>query len=139
MPNKQEVLNNIQNVAYSAAQVKHLIGSITSIEGKFSTLVPLTLKRGDVWREACNIDKKRPIVCVKVLKDIVIGIPLSTTKDHYFLHDSKSRFFGEGYFVNQIVTSTHKNALDNFCGVYDNPKMLNDACRQMRIFLNKVI
>lgn len=64
MPTKQEVLDNIQNVAHSAAQVKHLINGIT-----VETKAPTRLKRGDCFLQHCG-QKKRPLVVIKVLKEI---------------------------------------------------------------------
>lgn len=134
MPSKEKILSEIPNVAHSGAQVKHLISSISFIEDN----APTVLKKGDCVLQQCG-PKSRPVILVKILKDIVVGIPLSTTKDELTLCISNSRFRRDGYFTNQITTMSKEYAKKFFIGTYDNNKALNNAIREMKQFLIKAL
>jgi len=134
MPSKEQVLATVKNEAHSGAMVKHLINSITSIETKR----PVKLRKGDVIVKECfTTTKKRPYVLIKVLKEFSLALPLSTTEDSLNLCESDSRFFRVGFFSNQLVTLKNQDALENFAGIYDNPRNLNKAVKIMKEFLDK--
>ena len=89
------------------------------------------LKKGDVYTAAVG-SKKRPVVIAKILDDIVLGIPLSTTKDELNLYKSSSRFFKDGWFSKQLISASKQYAYDNWVGIYDNHKRLNIAVKELK-------
>lgn len=134
MPSKEEVLASIPNVAHSAAQVKHLINGINVIQSH----APSKLRKGDViLSTSSSSEKRRPMVVVKVLQEVCLVLPLSTTEDSLNLIPSSSRFFREGFFTKQVLTVKLENAYKNFAGVYDNPRELNKAIKEMQKYLIK--
>ena len=156
MPSKEKVVIGITKNSYSKSEVQHLINSITHLESQQAEIeqlktgwaerekefkkqrAPKELRKGDVIVITTS-NKNRPAVVIKVLKELVVCIPLSTTQDSYNLAPSKSRFFREGYFSNHIITIRKELALEYFAGVYDNSRLLNNAIKEMRLFLNKVL
>lgn len=92
---------------------------------------PKYLKKGDVYIAAVG-SKKRPVVIAKILDDIVLGIPLSTTKDELNLYKSSSRFFKNGWFSKQLISARKQYAYDNWVGIYDNHKRLNIAVKELK-------
>lgn len=134
---KNSVIERLQNKNYSMSEVKHLIGTITRVEKNR----PKFLRKNDViirvGSGGSQEAKKRPYVVIKVLEDKCIAMPLSTTEDELNLCESQSRFFGNGFFTSHIVTIKIEDALDNFAGVYDNPRLVNKAIREMKQFLTK--
>lgn len=134
MPSKEEVLASIKNEAHSAATVKHLISGINTIQSH----APTKLRKGDViLSTSSSSEKRRPMVIVKVLQETCLVLPLSTTEDSLNLVPSTSRFFKEGFFTKQVLTVKLENAYKNFAGVYDNPRELNKAIREMKRYLIK--
>lgn len=137
MCTKNSVIEKLQNKNYSMAEVRHLIGTITKVE----TNRPKFLRKNDVIIRVGSAtraeQKRRPYVVIKVLKDKCLAMPLSTTEDELNLCESQSRFFGNGFFTSHIVTIKIEDALDNFAGVYDNPRLVNKAVREMKQFLTK--
>jgi hypothetical protein len=110
-------------------QVLHHLNSVTSVTTE--TKKPKYLKKGDIIK-AMGGWKVRPCVVIKVDKDIVYAIPLSTTEDGINLCEANSRFLTENYFSKSIISVTKENALKNFVGVYDNPKNLNEAIKKVK-------
>ena len=92
---------------------------------------PKYLKKGDVYIAAVG-NKRRPVVIAKILDDIVLGIPLSTTKDELNLYKSSSRFFKDGWFSKQLISASEQYAYDNWVGIYDNHKRLNIAVKKLK-------
>lgn len=132
--NKQDTINSLQeDKTYSYKHVKQLLEHLTGV-----IEVPSKLKRGDVFSQHCGV-KKRPVVIVKVLKDIVIGIPLTTNEDELAMTPHNSRFFRGGWFTNQLITARIEYVEDNFLGVLDDNKSLNEAVKQIKQFYNGVL
>ena len=100
------------------------------------THLPTVLKKGDVIKLESGI-KVRPCVIIKVYKDFVIAIPLTSTENIHNLCVSSSRFFGEGWFSNTYVIVPIGLALERFIGVYDDMKVLNNAIKELKIFIEK--
>jgi len=99
---------------------------------------PRELKKGDVY--TISVSKyPRPVVIIKVLKDKVIGIPLTSTENVNALYKGNSRFFGESYFCNSFTVTNKEDALKRFTSVYDNSKVLNNAIKALRAFINENI
>lgn len=137
MATKQEVLDKVQdNLKYPGTQVKNIINQVTKIEQPYLT----KLKKGDVFSYAYGKDvnkKPRPAVIVKVLDEIVLAIPLSTNPGHMELCESKSRFFRDCWFTKHLISCHIDVAKERFLGVYDNPKRLNRAIKELSIFINQ--
>lgn len=120
---------------YTQMEVRNLISQI-DIGKKY--VKPNYLKKGDLYIETVGV-KQRPVVVVKVLEECVVGIPLTTLDHSLCLSASRSRFGRDGWFTKQLVTSTKEFAMDNFGGVYDNPKLLNKACKALKEYANSVL
>lgn len=134
MASKISVLEGLKEKGYSFLEVKHIIGTITCVE----SCSPDIFRKGDVFIQSVGV-KKRPVVIIHVAEEVVYGIPLSTTQDELNLCESKSRFFGEGYFSNQLVSASFEYVKHNFGGVYDNPKAVNIAIKELKKITEKVL
>jgi hypothetical protein len=117
------------NTKHTKNQVLHHLDSVTSVTTNIKK--PKYIKKGDIIK-AMGGWKVRPCVVIKVDKDIVYCIPLSTTEDGINLCKANSRFLTENYFSKSIISVTKENALKNFTGVYDNPKNLNEAIKKIK-------
>lgn len=126
---KEDVIAKLENKQYSKKETAHLIGMVS----EKVNIPPSKYKKGDVYADNCG-GKKRPVVIIKVLKDFVIGIPLSTKKDCLNLHPYKSRFFGEGWFSKQFCILNIEYLDKAFIGVFDNNKNLNEAIKKLKEF-----
>ena len=133
MANKNKVIEELKDKNYALSEVKHLIGTITHIDDNS----PSILKKADVFISAVGT-KRRPVVIIKVTDCLVYGIPLSTTEDCLNLCTFKSRFFGEGYFSNQLVTAPLEYAKINFVGVLDNSRDLKIAVEKLKIIVKNL-
>ncbi len=134
MASKQVVLEGLKEKAYSFSEVKHIIGTITCVEN----CSPEVLRKGDVYIQRIG-EKRRPVVIIHIDEELVYGIPLSTTQDDLNLCESKSRFFGEGYFAKQLVSAPLDYVRHNFGGVYDSPKVLNTAIKELKKTVEKAL
>lgn len=126
-------INELKVKSYGYNDVKEILESITAIGT--SKLKPTNIKKGDVFR-AFTGKKNRYHCVVKVTKDVVIAIPMSTTEDCITLSSFKSRFFGENYFSTCLTTHCLEEAVENFCGVLEDNKSLNNAIKELKQFLN---
>jgi len=131
-----QVIKDLKVKQYGYNDVVEVLQSVTAISN--SKIRPKELKKHDVIR-TFEVRKARPGVIIKVLEDVVIVIPLSTTEDCINLCESKSRFFGEGFFSRNFVVVCKDEAMQNFLGVYDNPKLVNQACKLLKEFTNKIL
>lgn len=140
MSSKTEVLAQINpTTTYIGSKVKEFINLVTC---ENSPQVPKLYKRGDVIRVRVNTtsDKTRPSIVIRVTKDYLVSIPLTSAEDVNTLCPSTgSRFFKDCYFCNTYVITPLHIADINFIGVYDSPKSLNNAIKQLRIFITKNI
>lgn len=97
---------------------------------------PEFLRKGDVIVTNYSGTKSRPSVIIKVLKDKVIAIPLTSNKNVHSLCEHSSRFFSKGYFCNAYIVMDTEVAKSRFVGVYDNPKAVNRAIKELKEFVN---
>lgn len=102
------------------------------------TFTPLSLRKGDVLSLSAGL-KQRPCVVINVKKDYCICIPLTSTENVHNLCESDSRFFGNGNFSNTYEVVSIDIAKKRFIGVYDNMKLLNNAIKELRLFIVKNI
>ena len=127
--NVQQTIDTLQeDKKYSAAHIRHLLNHVT-----LSVEAPNEFKIGDAYIDSCGA-KRRPVIIIKVMEDFVIGIPLSTTEDCLNLVPYKSRFFGEGFFSNQLVTAKIDYVKDSFVGVFDNDENIKEAVEKIKKF-----
>ena len=140
MSSKTDILAQINpTTTYIGTKVKEFVNSVSC---ENSPQVPNLYKRGDVIKVRVNAtsDKPRPSVVVRVTKDYLVSIPLTSVDDTNSLCESTgSRFFKDCYFCNIYVIILLYIADINFIGVYDSPKSLNNAIKQLRIFITKNI
>jgi hypothetical protein len=137
MSSKAEVLAQINNTStYIGTKVKELVNSVHCEE---RTEPPKKWKRGDVIRVRINLtsDKARPSVVIKVTKDYLVSIPLTSGEDVNTLCPSTgSRFFKDGNFCNSYVVTTVSYSNENYIGIYDSPKSLNNAVKELKNYIN---
>lgn len=140
MSSKAEVIAKIINTStYIGTAVKTFINEVHCEE---RLQPPSIFKKGDVIRVRVNntSDKARPSVIIRVFAEYVISIPLSTCEDLNNLCESTgSRFLKEGWFCNIYLVSPISYANENFLGIYDNNKSLNNAIKELKLFINKNI
>ena len=139
MSSKAEVLAQINpTTTYIGTKVRDLISQVSCEDAPTN---PTIYKKGDVIRVRVQKDgssKPRPSCIIKVEKEYVVSIPLTSAEDVNMLcPNTGSRFFKEGYFCNTYVVT----AIDKveFLGVYDSPKSLNNAIKELREFITKHI
>ena len=140
MSSKTDVLAQINpTTTYIGTKVKEFVNSVTC---ENSPQVPNVYKRGDVVKVRVNAtsDKPRPSVVIKVTKEYLVSIPLTSADGTNSLCESTgSRFFKDCYFCNTYVVTPLHIADINFIGVYDSPKSLNNAIKNLREFITKNI
>lgn len=132
---KKEVIDSFQsNQSYLGSFIKDKINSI-SAKGVSGT--PTTLKKGDVYVSYCGV-KKRPCVVVKILKDVVVGIPLTSGENIHSSVPYKCRFFDEGFLCNTIDIASKEYVLENFTGIFEDKKAIKLAIENIKEFINKL-
>lgn len=132
MSSKSEVIAKVvPTTTYLGSFVRTLINEVTCEDA----LVPTSLKKGDVIKTYSGV-KTRPCVVVSVYNDYVISIPLTSTESVHCMSESDSRFFGKGWFCNSYVITPIDLAFESFIGVYDNNKVLNNAIRELKLFIS---
>jgi signal peptidase I len=135
MSSKAEVISKVNSTStYIGTAVKQFINEVTCED----SMKPSVLKKGDVIKVFSGI-KCRPSVVIKVKKDYVISIPLTSKLSQHCLCESESRFLRKGWFCNSYTLTPTDIALENFLGVYDNTKALNNAIKELRLFIVKNI
>lgn len=127
---KEEILSRIDSESPNINQVK------IWIDGMASTKLVTSLRKGDVI--AYTLYKKRPVVIIKVLKNIVYAIPLSSTEDELNLCSYSSRQFKSGFFSRQIIAIKSDIAKKDFIGTLDNNKDLNKAIKLLKELIIKL-
>lgn len=133
MATKTKVLEDLKDKTYSFSEIKHIIGTITHLE----SMTPSVFKVGDLFSQYVGT-KRRPVAIIKVTDCLIYGIPMSTTEDCLNLSTYKSRFCGEGFFSNQLVSASVEYVRDNFIGVLDSPKDLKIAVLKLKELVNTI-
>lgn len=135
MASREDVLKKINPTStYIGSAVKGFINEVTC-EAKTA---PDFFKKGDIIKVGSSqSDKKRPSVIVKVAKDYVVSIDLTTTENLRVLCESKSRFLKDSFFCNSYTITPIDLAKESFIGVYDNMKVLNQAIKELKVFISK--
>lgn len=118
---------------YKGREVKSIINSVTA-----DYIKPTDLKYGDIV--LYNVGRKRrPITIIKVIDNLVLGIPLTTTEDVLALGEYNSRFLGRGSFTKQVVTVPFEYAISNFITILDDIDSLKSAHQQIKELYNNWI
>jgi hypothetical protein len=133
MPFKSEVLETITKPTYSQKEVRILVNSVTSSIKS----APEYFKKGDVFYTGVGT-KRRPAIVVKVLKDRVFAIPVTHEDGIFSLLTFHSRFLGDGYLTNNIVSANILYVRENFLGVFDNNKALNQGIKLLKEIINSI-
>lgn len=131
MPSKKELFELIESMgktSFTKGEVKEFVHSVS---GTRAERYPNIFKKGDMVSNGVGV-KKRPCVVVKVCREMLYMIPLSSTKDVLNMCESKSRFMEDGYFSAGMSVVTVEYAQENFIGVYDNNKLLNIAIKKLK-------
>ena len=132
---KKEVLDSFQaNQSYLGSFIKD---KITSISAKGVSGTPISIKKGDVYVSYCGT-KKRPCVVVKILKDVVVGIPLTSGENIHSSVPYKCRFFNEGYLGKTIDIASKEYVQSYFAGVFEDKKAIKEALENINEFVNKL-
>jgi len=135
MATKQETIDSLVPTSnYLGSFVRKMITDIT-VESKLTVEY---LKKGDVLILKSQV-KYRPSVVIKVKETYVIVIPLTSSENEHCLCESKSRFLKDGCFGNNFEIVPMELAKASFVSVYDNPKLLNNAIKELREFIKKNI
>ena len=132
MSSKAEVIEKVSPTStYIGTAVRKFINEVTCED----SIAPTSLKKGDVIKTFSGV-KSRPSVIIGVYKDYVISIPLTSTESVHCMSESDSRFFGKGWFSNSFVITPTELALGFFIGVYDNNKLVNNAIKELKLFIS---
>lgn len=137
MSTKSEIIAKIvPTSSYLGKFVKDMIEEI-EVES-YSNHPPTIFRKGDVIRSFAG-NKVHPSVIIKVKEGYVISINLTSSESAHCMSESSSRFFRTSYFCNSYVVTPIALAKENFLGCYDNNKTLNNAIRELRMFISKNI
>ena len=134
------VFKNKHDLAMSFEKHKTYVGGeiIKRIQdAKFEGYKPDKLRKGDVIVLPIGV-KTRPCTIIKVLKDIVVALPVTSSENNHNVTPYNSRFFGEGHFSNDIVTCNLDLAKDKFVGILDDKESLNIAISNLKKFVEKL-
>ena len=132
---KKEVLDSFQaNQSYLGSFIKD---KITSISAKGVSGTPISIKKGDVYVSYCGA-KKRPCVVVKILKDVVVGIPLTSGENIHSSVPYKCRFFGDGFLGKTIDIASKEYVQTYFAGVFEDKGAIKEALENIKEFVNKL-
>ena len=127
---KHEVMESLSKDSYSKKDVRLILHHLPSVKANN----PSKLKKGDVYSMHVGT-KKRPSVIIKIHEGLAYSIPLTTTKDEYYLCDANSRFWKESMFNKYLAVTKETDALDNFTGTYENTRHLNKVIKTLKLHL----
>lgn len=136
MPTKQEVLKSIEDRSYYGKEVRHIITSISKTQQP--SQFPLqSVRKGDVFLYD-RIDKVRPCVVIKVIKDMCIALSMSTTKNWMNLGQFNCRQFGQNYFNMNVFLVESSYVRNQFVGIMSDRKSLNESIKLLKYLTGKV-
>lgn len=139
---KEKIIEEISSkfkdgMSFSTANVKSIISSVT-LDAIKVVQPPSKLKKGDVFTSMVGT-KVRPCVVIKIVKDTVIYVPLTTADCINSLSPYTSRFLRDGWFTNTISTCEIEYATKNFICVFDNQKDLRVAINALKEYYKGII
>ena len=114
---KKELIDSFQPTqTYLGSFIRSQVNQIYSETRNVNC--PVSFKKGDVHLSYCGV-KSRPCVIVKVFKDFVVGIPLTSGENIHSSVPYKCRFFGEGYLGKTIDIASKEYVQSYFVGVFE--------------------
>ena len=133
---KKELIDSFQPTqTYLGSFIRSQVNQISN-ETR-SVNCPVSFKKGDVYLSYCGV-KSRPCVIVKVFKDFVVGIPLTSGENIHSSVSYKCRFFNEGFLCNTIDIASKEYVLENFTGIFEDKKAIKLAIENIKEFINKL-
>lgn len=133
---KKELIDSFQPTqTYLGSFIRSRVNEISN-ETR-SVNCPVSFKKGDVYVSYCGA-KKRPCVVVKILKDVVVGIPLTSGENIHSSVPYNCRFFGEGYLGKTFDIASKEYVLENFTGIFEDKKAIKLAIENIKEFINKL-
>ena len=133
---KKELIDSFQPTqTYLGSFIRSQVNQIYSETRNVNC--PVSFKKGDVYLSYCGV-KSRPCVIVKVFKDFVVGIPLTSGENIHSSVPYKCRFFGEGYLGKTIDIASKEYVQSYFVGVFEDKKAIKLAIENIKEFVNKL-
>ena len=133
---KKELIDSFQPTqTYLGSFIRSQVNQISN--ETHSVNCPISFKVGDVYLSYCGV-KSRPCVVVKVFKDFVVGIPLTSGENIHSSVPYKCRFFGEGFLGKTIDIASKEYVQTYFVGVFENSKAIKLAIENIKEFVNKL-
>lgn len=132
--NKEKLLEKFTpNCSY---RKEHIENVIRNVDFRIKE-PPSTLKKGDVIKiSGSTLSKSRPGVVVKVTKDKVYLMPITSSENVHSIFKFSSRFWGDGWFCDSLIGVKMDVAKENFYGVFDSPKDLKEAILRFKDVAN---
>ena len=133
---KKELIDSFQPTqtylgSFIRSQVNQISNEIRNVN------CPVSFKKGDVYVSYCGV-KSRPCVIIKVFKDFVVGIPLTSGENIHSSVPHKCRFFGEGFLGKTIDIASKEYVQSHFVGVFEDKKAIKEALENIKEFVNKL-
>lgn len=133
---KKELIDSFQPTqTYLGSFIRSQVNQISN-ETR-SVNCPVSFKKGDVYLSYCGV-KSRPCVIVKVFKDFVVGIPLTSGENIHSSAPRKCRFFGEGYLGKTIDIASKEYVQTYFAGVFEDKRAIKEALENIKEFVSKL-
>lgn len=133
---KKDLIDSFQPTqTYLGSFIRSQVNQISS-ETR-SVNCPVSFKKGDVYLSYCGV-KSRPCVIVKVFKDFVVGIPLTSGENIHSSVPYNCRFFGEGYLGKTFDIASKEYISNYFVGVFEDRKAIKLALEGIKEFVNKL-
>lgn len=132
--NKNDLVQSFtNNKTYLGHEVINRINN-TTFESRIK--IPNEIKKFDVVIVQSGV-KKRPSVVIKVIKDIVVTIPLTGSENIHCSVPFKCRFRNDGHLCLNYEVIPVDLAKNNFVGVFEDRKAVKEAINQIKLFINK--
>ena len=133
---KKDLIDSFQPTqTYLGSFIRSQVNQISS-ETR-SVNCPVSFKKGDDYLSYCGV-KSRPCVIVKVFKDFVVGIPLTSGENIHSSVPYNCRFFGEGYLGKTFDIASKEYISNYFVGVFEDRKAIKLALEGIKEFVNKL-
>ena len=115
--------------SFTGAQVKTLVSTMSK-----KGAAPLSVKVGDVWRHP-GLGGHYCVV-VFITKTRVVSL-MATTEETLdcIISPVKTRFSLRGFITSTTIVNTKETVLNNFTGVYDNPKHISQLRKSIKSLL----
>ena len=123
---KEQVIALATEGSYSKKQVIELISAVKTKDVR----KPSVLRKYDVVKFVA-LNKLRPCVIIKVAKDFVYMLPLTSVESDDNLGHYVERF-GQGYIANALVVAKINEAKKNFIYIFENRKAVRLAVDKLK-------